>query len=81
MLSSEEVLDVEKYLCHTVRKKCPLVSDIKQPRTLAEKRPCTTLLSRMCGLPLISSPSLHRASRRTEDDGIHYHELLIWHKH
>lgn len=36
------------------RKRRPLVSDIKQPRTLAEKRPCTipceTLLSRMCGL-------------------------------
>ena len=35
----------------------------------------------MCGLHLTSSPSLHRASRPTEDDGIHYHELLIWQPH
>ncbi len=64
------------------RRKCPLVSDMKQPRTLAEKRLCivprVTLVSRMSGLHVTSSPSLHTASRRTEDDGIHYHEPLIW---
>lgn len=31
-------------------------------------------------LTLTSSPRLHRASRLSEDDGSHYHELLTVHK-
>lgn len=78
---SERVLDTEKYLCWNVRDALWLATLSSQGHW--RRRGLAPFLVKLfyqgcVGCISTSSPSLHRASRLTEDDGSHYHELLIW---
>lgn len=77
---SERVLDTEKCLCWNVRDALWLATLSSQGHW--RRRGLAPFLVKLfyqgcVGCISTSSPSLHRASRLTEDDGSHYHELLI----
>lgn len=91
MCARGRAIDRGESLCRRVRS-LPLRLETKaKRRTLGEDEAFAPLVvkvffffliqilhpSRLSGLHFTSSPTLHRESRPSEDDGIHYHELLM----